>query len=93
MQVAASSASTSGVTLTLQGFDGVYHEDAVQADFVIYDSSDVSQSITGMTPGSNGSYALDATLVPGTYTGGLLNQPYATTKYFETPTLAEFTVS
>jgi hypothetical protein len=93
INVSASLPTTSGVTLTLTGFDSVAHEGAVPGDFVIYNSSLVAQTIATATEGLPGVYALAATLAPGTYTSGLKTQPNATTKYFETPTLATFVVA
>jgi hypothetical protein len=89
----ASSPTTSGVILTLTGFDGVPHEGAQLADFVVYDDSSVAQTVTGVTETSAGVYALEFSLGAGDYTGGLKTQPNATTPYFETPTLASFTIS
>jgi hypothetical protein len=87
----ASSPSTTGVTLTLTGYDGVPHEGAVLADFIIYNSLGASITVSSATEGDAGVYALLATLPGVTYTAGLKTQPNATTKYFETPTLASFT--
>ena len=89
--VVASSPSTTGVTFTLTGYDGVPHEGAVAGDFVIYNSLLAEVTISSATEGAAGVYALLATLPAGTYTAGLRNQPTATTKYFESPELASFT--
>lgn len=91
--VTASSPTTSGVTLTITGFDSVPHEGAVTADFIILDSTGTEVTVTGSTESSAGVYALTATLSAGDYTAGLQNAENATTKYFETPTLASFTVT
>lgn len=93
LQVSASAPTTAQVTLTLVGFDGVSHEGAVTGDFVIYDSTGASVTVTNATETSAGIYDVEATMTPGDYTAGLLDQPNATTPYFETPTLASFTVS
>ncbi len=93
LQVAASAPTTAQVTLTLTGFDGVPHEGAVLGDFVIYDNTGTSVSVSAITETSAGVYDVEAVMTAGDYTGGLLAQPNATTKYFETPTLASFTVA
>jgi hypothetical protein len=90
LQVVASNPSTSEVTLTLTGFDGVPHEGAVTTDFVVYDNTGAVVAHTMVEVG-NGVYTITATMPAGDYTAGLLDQPNATTKYFETPTLASFT--
>jgi hypothetical protein len=92
LNVTASLPTTSGVTLTITGFDSVPHEGAILGDFVIYNSSLVSQTISVATEATAGVYTLTATLASGSYTAGLKTQPNATTKYFETPTLATFVV-
>jgi len=88
--VTASSPTTSSVVLTITGFDSQPHENAVLGDFVIYNSSSVSQSISSVTETSAGVYLVECSMASGTYTGGLLAQPNASTAYFETPTLATF---
>lgn len=93
LDVEASLPTTSGVTLTITGFDSVPHEGAALADFIIYNSSDVAQTVSGITESTPGVYTLVASLVPGTYTAGLKNAENASTKFFETPTLASFTVT
>jgi hypothetical protein len=93
LQVSASNPAITGVTLTLTGFDSVPHEGAVTGDFIILDSTGTEVTVTGATESSPGVYDLTATLVSAqTYTGGLQNAENATTKYFETPILAEFTI-
>jgi len=91
--VSAVATGTTSVTVTLAGFDGVPHEGAVVGDFVIYDDADAAVVFTLPTPGVSGVYTLVATMAAGDYTVGLIDQPSATTKYFETPTLLSFTTS
>lgn len=90
LQVTASNPLVTAVTLTLTGFDGVPHIIAVEADFVVYDSTGAVVAHT-MAAVGNGVYTITATMPAGDYTAGLLTQPNATTPYFETPTLASFT--
>jgi hypothetical protein len=89
------SASTSGFVLDLAGFDGTPYSGAVAADIAIYKSPSTTPiTCTGLTESGTipGRYTGTwATQTAGDFTIGLLPQPTATTKGFETPTLGEIT--
>ncbi len=91
----ATSGSTSGFTLQLYGFDGTPYNAAVAADIAIYKGTSTTPiTCTGLTPSGNndGKYAATyATQTSGTFHIGLLAANAATTKGFETPTLADLT--